>query len=100
MANSSGKRRFERFTPTEKSRAEWFFRRFAFPLRDAPPLELERFWEQQHRYDRARGVVWEEAGPTNYAGRVTSLIVDPHNDQVLFAGSAAGGVWYSKHGGE
>jgi hypothetical protein len=68
-------------------RAQWSFQRSAFPLRDAAPLALERFWRHQ------------EAGLTNYAGRVTCLVIDPKDSRTLFAGAAAGGIWKSRNGG-
>jgi len=35
----------------------------------------------------------------NASGRVASLVVDPTNAQVVYAGSAGGGVWKSSNGG-
>jgi photosystem II stability/assembly factor-like uncharacterized protein len=84
---------------TNKDRTQWFFQRSAFPLRDAPPLALERFWRNQENFPHVHDVTWEEAGPTNFAGRVTCLAIDPKNPQTLFAGAAAGGVWKSTDGG-
>src|SRR5947209_2722952 len=83
---------------TYKDRWEWRRRRETFPLRDAPPLELEKYWEHRDRFQHVRGLKWEKAGPFNYAGRVTSLVVDPRNPDKLFAGSAAGGVWRTDKG--
>jgi len=78
---------------THKDRAQWFYQRAAFPLRDAPPEALEEFWAHPERYPRAANVEWENVGPTNCAGRVTCLVVDPNNSRNWFAGTAAGGVW-------
>ncbi|TME47497.1 MAG: hypothetical protein E6I56_03915, partial [Chloroflexi bacterium] len=36
-------------------------------------------------------------GPTS--GRVTSLVTDPNNGQIVYAGTAGGGVWKSTDGG-
>ena len=99
MASRSFKPDFNPFQGTEKDRAEWFFRRTSFPMRDAAPRELERFWENQEQFAHVHGVEWEEAGPFNFAGRVTSLVVDPHNPDKVFAGAAAGGVWVSENQG-
>ncbi len=103
MKTGSLKRRLEPFL-TEKPRQEWFYRRTSFPLRDAAPRELERFWEHQARFDRGKGpqgekLHWEDLGPSNFAGRVTCLVVDPHHPDTVFAGSAGGGVWMSKDQG-
>src|SRR6266849_694052 len=90
------------FTPDSgyKDRWQWFHRRASYPLRDAPPLDLEKFWEHRDQFQNVRGLNWDKAGPLNYAGRVTSLVVDPHNPDKLFAGSAAGGVWRTDDGGK
>jgi hypothetical protein len=85
---------------TYKDRWQWFHRRASYPLRDAPPLDLEKFWEHRDQFQNVRGLNWDKAGPLNYAGRVTSLVVDPHNPDKLFAGSAAGGVWRTDDGGK
>lgn len=84
---------------THKDRAQWFYQRAAFPLRDAPPEAHEEFWQHPERYPLISGVKWENAGPTNYAGRVTCLVVDPKDWTKLYAGAAAGGVWKSSDTG-
>jgi photosystem II stability/assembly factor-like uncharacterized protein len=42
---------------------------------------------------------WESIGPTNIGGRVLSLAIDPENSDLLWAGSASGGLWKSTTGG-
>lgn len=42
---------------------------------------------------------WRKAGPTNFAGRIKSLAIDPTNGNVLYAGAANGGVWKSTDAG-
>jgi hypothetical protein len=42
---------------------------------------------------------WQNIGPTNLAGRVSALAVDPGNPSVIYRGTAGGGVWVSKNGG-
>jgi len=86
-------------TTTHQDRCVWYYERAAFPLRDAPPTELEQFWAQQEKYANIPGLTWEEAGPTNIAGRVTALVIHPCDCECLFAGSAAGGVWMTHDGG-
>ena len=39
--------------------------------------------------------IWQEVGPKNIAGRVLSVAFDPQNHDVLWAGSAGGGLWRS-----
>jgi photosystem II stability/assembly factor-like uncharacterized protein len=42
---------------------------------------------------------WELAGPTNVGGRMTCLVCHPDYPDILWAGSAAGGVWKSTNAG-
>jgi photosystem II stability/assembly factor-like uncharacterized protein len=42
---------------------------------------------------------WINVGPTNFAGRVVALAIDPRDPQVIYRGSAGGGVWKSVDGG-
>lgn len=42
---------------------------------------------------------WRKAGPTNFAGRIKSLAIDPTNGNILYAGAANGGVWKSTDAG-
>jgi photosystem II stability/assembly factor-like uncharacterized protein len=98
------KRRQER-TPkslsTRKDRSIWYFQRASFPLRDAPPTELEQAWKELNAHHRSDPPVeWEEAGPHNIAGRATSLIVHPTDWNTLYSGAAGGGVWVSRNAGE
>jgi len=39
--------------------------------------------------------VWREAGPNNIAGRVLAVAFDPMDSDVIWAGSAGGGLWRS-----
>lgn len=42
---------------------------------------------------------WLNLGPTNIAGRIRAMAVDPSDASVIYAGSAGGGVWKSTTGG-
>ncbi|MFN0106973.1 MAG: hypothetical protein ACKV2U_33375 [Bryobacteraceae bacterium] len=86
--------------PPRPSKNDWFYRRSAFPLRDAMPFELEAFWANRHKYARAADIHWQEAGPVNFAGRVTCLAQDAKDPNALYAGSAAGGLWHTANGGQ
>ena len=77
---------------THKPRSAWFEASAAFPLRDADPSQVE----MRMFLDPARDPqTWEPMGPVNFAGRVTSLVIHPKTG-MLFAGTAAGGVWRSR----
>src|SRR5438067_9886979 len=43
---------------------------------------------------------WQFLGPGNIGGRTLSLILDPTNDQIMYAAGISGGVWKSTNGGE
>jgi photosystem II stability/assembly factor-like uncharacterized protein len=43
---------------------------------------------------------WTNIGPTNVAGRVSAVAVDPTNPDVIYRGAAGGGVWKSTDGGK
>ena len=79
----------------------FFYQRVSFPMRDASPLELEKFWSRsaQDQSEINPDHHWDCAGPFNVAGRVTSLAIHPDDPNCWFAGSAAGGVWISTDAG-
>jgi photosystem II stability/assembly factor-like uncharacterized protein len=45
------------------------------------------------------GSSWQNLGPTNFAGRVSAVAVDPTNTAVIYRGTAGGGVWKTTNGG-
>ncbi len=45
------------------------------------------------------GTNWQNIGPTNFAGRVSSLAVDPTSSSIIYRGTAGGGLWKSTDGG-
>jgi hypothetical protein len=49
---------------------------------------------------RDKSRAWASLGPDNIGGRVLSLAIDPSNPQVIWAGSASGGLWKSVTGGD
>ncbi|MGA2623190.1 MAG: T9SS type A sorting domain-containing protein [Bacteroidota bacterium] len=56
--------------------------------------------EKPRRLPSGASPSWTSLGPTNVGGRVLSLAVDPHNTNIVWAGSASGGLWKSATGGE
>ena len=84
-----------------KRRSVWFQARTAWPLREAPVEALVR---ERDRVERtlapAPGTAqWENVGPTNVGGRITSLVCNPTQPDILWAGAAGGGVWQSTNAG-
>ena len=45
-------------------------------------------------------VGWFSLGPANIAGRILDLKFHPTNPEVVYAGSASGGLWISSNGGD
>ncbi|MEM7573469.1 MAG: hypothetical protein AAF433_11235 [Bacteroidota bacterium] len=70
-------------------------RRFLLLLALAPlslfsqSLDIESFENYQPR----------NIGPAGMSGRVTAIDVNPRNTDIIFAGTASGGVWRSTNGG-
>lgn len=84
----------------------WFLSQRAFPKGSIPSDWYER--ARVHlagmpgtSLRRAARAEWEwlSLGPTNIAGRVRSLAMDPTRPDILYAGSAGGGVWKTVDGG-
>lgn len=49
--------------------------------------------------DRGPQAQWEGIGPKNIGGRTLCLAIHPLDSNILFLGSAAGGIWKSTSGG-
>lgn len=81
---------------------EVFFQQRAFP-HDEIPISVWRRAQQQAMTHRsaARGeaISWTPRGPENIGGRITDIAVDPTNDDIVYAGAAAGGVFRTTDGG-
>lgn len=84
-----------------KRRGNWFQSRAAWPLREARVRKLVRERERaEDTLTPAPGTEqWQNIGPTNVGGRVTSLVCDPAYPDHLWAGAAGGGVWESLDAG-
>lgn len=92
-------------------RWEWFMKQRTWPSGDLPdPTILFREWKRTRtarpqNNARSQTVNWSYVGPDvvpargGGAGRVNVLRFDPSNSNVLYAGSASGGVWKSTDGG-
>ena len=72
-----------------------------YPFDDIPKKGLsESFSELQIRKNkRSKIFQWESIGPTNIGGRTLALAIHPENPDILFVGSASGGLWKSTTGG-
>lgn len=58
-------------------------------------------WEnkQRSRGDRILDESWQLVGPTNMAGRMLCIVWHPTNTNIIYAGSASGGLWKTTNGG-
>lgn len=45
------------------------------------------------------GVNWKELGPDNVGGRTRAILIDKDDNNLMFAGGVAGGLWKSTTGG-
>ncbi len=43
---------------------------------------------------------WENIGPTNIGGRITTIAVDPNDQDIIYAGASRGGVFKTTNGGD
>ena len=85
---------------------EWWYGSRAFPdelipksaFYDAYKYSKENLVPTEK--DRAGGPAWTSIGPDNVGGRVLSLAIDPTDPNVIWAGSASGGLWKSTVGGD
>ncbi len=78
----------------------------AYPGTLIPADGLIRAWQQSRLMPRASGTdgrgadPWTSLGPNNIGGRTLALAVDQGDPQIIYAGSASGGLWKSTTGGE
>lgn len=73
----------------------------SYPNKDIPKTG---FWEafQQAKRSKAKSKItttWKPLGPINIGGRTLALAIHPINTNIVFAGSASGGLWKSTTGG-
>ena len=84
-----------------KRRAGWFQSRASWPVREAPVrLLLNERNRAERRLRPAPGATqWECVGPANIGGRATSAVCHPANPDLIWLGTAGGGVWRSADAG-
>jgi photosystem II stability/assembly factor-like uncharacterized protein len=97
-----------------RKREEWFARQRGLDVTDRPgDLRRQAVWDQRFSLaqpmNRLVAFSWQPLGPSpmnmmswlmgRVAGRVSALAVDPSNEQVLYLGTASGGLWKTVDGG-
>jgi photosystem II stability/assembly factor-like uncharacterized protein len=105
--NKSFKHAFEKFPKNEDEKSgpgfvpaqDWFAKQRAFPFDEIPQdeyLKSVEYVKNEMPYSNNRDVAdWTLAGPINIEGRITTAVIDPTNPQIVYCGSANGGVWKS-----
>lgn len=84
--------------------SEWFYYQRAFPERDIP---IDKYFKAINEklnsksfYKTAVKEKWIASGPSNIGGRITALEVDPVDKNLMYAASAAGGLFKTTDGGK
>lgn len=79
-----------------KSLDAWAFER-AYPNSEIPASKFLAAFEakKQHEAQRSNSIVgeWESLGPENIGGRTLCLAFHPTDPDIIYAGSASGGLW-------
>lgn len=84
---------------TKAPAEEWFEKQRAFPFDEIPMDEriksIEYVNNQMPKYDFEGRAEWNLLGPTNVEGRITTIAIHPTDPNVVYVGTANGGVWRS-----
>ena len=82
---------------------DWFMLQRVYPHSDVDPSLYEQARNQILAMAQSQSQhavpAWQSVGPTNIGGRITCLLLHPTNANIIYAGSAAGGVWKSNDNG-
>ena len=84
---------------------QWFYMQRAYPHKTIPQeryldaLAQMKALREKSEARQPQDITWTEAGPTNIPGRITDLAVHPLNANIVYVGSAAGGVFKTTDGG-
>ncbi len=93
IGNNFEKKKVPSFIPAD----DWFEKQRAFPFDEIPNEEHLKAIEHVKNMPVAdnNSANWVLAGPTNIEGRITTIAIHPTNPQIVYAGTANGGVWNS-----
>lgn len=83
---------------SHKVRAELFRDSTTYPFRDvsADRVARERRRAKRELPSQPTAGRWNLIEPTNIGGRMTCAVTHPQKPDVIWAGAAGGGVWYSE----
>lgn len=82
--------------------SDWFFYQRAYPLGEIPYdkyFDAMKLKQEQMQNNSPSALVWQAAGPYNVGGRISAVVVDPANPNIIIIGGAAGGILKSTNGG-
>lgn len=77
---------------------DWFDKQRAFPYDEIPKdkyIEAIEYVKKMPVLTTDSPLPWTLAGPTNIEGRITTIAIHPTNPQIVYAGTANGGLWKS-----
>ncbi len=94
---TNGKKLFNPPPAASRGMEQWANQR-AYPQKKIPDSGFfQAFEEMKRNADREKALnapdKWQSIGPKNLAGRTISLALHPWNPNILYAGSASGGLW-------
>ena len=82
-----------------------FFDQRAYPYGKVDLAALNRARDIKRRQQQVNhavpfgGEIWQQRGPNNIQGRITSIAVDPTNENIAYVGAAEGGVFKTSDAG-
>ncbi len=87
--------------------AKWMNDMRAYPANHIPSdwkeKALQQIESEKSRLRKASSagtqLSWQSVGPTNYGGRVRSIVIDPQHPETMYVGSVSGGIWKTTNGG-
>ncbi|NET33656.1 MAG: hypothetical protein F6K19_16795, partial [Cyanothece sp. SIO1E1] len=73
----------------------------SYPERDIPNEGFTKAYNhlQVFKKKSTANTNWQSMGPVNIGGRTLALAIRPDNPNIIFAGSASGGLWKSESAG-
>lgn len=82
----------------DKAPGSWMYNQRAFPNginRDAKASAIKQYKSMVKSSDSRFDESWKPVGPINVGGRITDISLHPTDKDIMYAGSAVGGVWKS-----
>ncbi|MBK8130922.1 MAG: T9SS type A sorting domain-containing protein [bacterium] len=85
------------------NRWAWFYGQRLTPDQTSDPVALRmQAWQEKQANRERVGALdenWTSIGPSNFAGRILDIAWHPTNTNIIYVGSASGGLWKTTDGG-